>query len=127
MCPTGWSSRWRAPQPRWPAPKPFDVTVEGRFLYGAPGQQSGHHRRPSRSQAADGRAGFDGYQFGAADDDEAKAAIDQMLEDLPTTDAGRQGQIPGHHREIARHDAAPGGAGHASAWRSRAAAPSSAR
>jgi uncharacterized protein YfaS (alpha-2-macroglobulin family) len=66
--------------------RPFEVTVEGRFLYGAPASDldiSGQ----VKVQAASGRPGFAGYQFGSEDDNEAKAAVDQPLEDLPQTDA----------------------------------------
>jgi alpha-2-macroglobulin len=67
--------------------KPFEVTVEGRFLYGAPASDldiSGN----VKVQAASTRFGFAGYQFGNAEDDEARGAVEQPLEDLPTTDAG---------------------------------------
>ena len=71
----------------------FDVTVEGRFLYGAPASNL-EITGGVKIEAAAGRAGFDGYQFGTADDAEAKAAIDQMLEDLPTTDAAGKAKFP---------------------------------
>jgi uncharacterized protein YfaS (alpha-2-macroglobulin family) len=66
--------------------KAFEVTVEGRFLYGAPASDldiSGN----VKVQASTNRPGFVGYQFGNPDDDEAKGAIEQPLEDLPQTDA----------------------------------------
>jgi len=66
--------------------KAFDMTVEGRFLYGAPASDldiSGN----VKVQAASGRPGFTGYQFGNADEDEAKGAVERPLEDLPPTDA----------------------------------------
>jgi uncharacterized protein YfaS (alpha-2-macroglobulin family) len=66
--------------------KAFEVTVDGRFLYGAPASDldlSGN----VKVQATSGRPGFTGYQFGNADDDEAKGAVEQPLEDLPQTDA----------------------------------------
>jgi alpha-2-macroglobulin len=66
--------------------KAFEVTVDGRFLYGAPASDldiSGS----VKVQATSGRPGFAGYQFGSADDDEAKGAVEQPLEDLPPTDA----------------------------------------
>jgi alpha-2-macroglobulin len=66
---------------------PFEVTVDGRFLYGAPAgdlELSGDVKvRPAAA-----RPGFAGYAFGAADGDEEKASVDQMLEDVPNTDAG---------------------------------------
>ena len=73
--------------------KAFDVTVEGRFLYGAPASNL-DITGTVKVQATDARAGFDGYQFGAADDDEAKAAVDQPLEDLPVTDAAGKAKFP---------------------------------
>src|SRR6266851_4046381 len=39
------------------------------------------------SAATSSRPGFAGYQFGTVDDDEAKGAVEQPLEDLPQTDA----------------------------------------
>jgi uncharacterized protein YfaS (alpha-2-macroglobulin family) len=66
--------------------KPFEVTLEGRFLYGAPAGEldiAGN----VRVQPAAGRPGFDGYQFGAGERDET-AKAEQALEDLPQTDKG---------------------------------------
>ncbi len=66
--------------------RPFEVTVDGRFLYGAPA--SGLDIGGSvKVQATSSRPGFAGYQFGTVDDDEAKGAAEQPLEDLPQTDA----------------------------------------
>jgi uncharacterized protein YfaS (alpha-2-macroglobulin family) len=67
----------------------FEVTIEGRFLYGAPA--SGLDIGGSvKVQATSNRPGFAGYQFGSADDDEARGATEQPLENLPQTDvAGR--------------------------------------
>jgi uncharacterized protein YfaS (alpha-2-macroglobulin family) len=68
--------------------KPFEVTVEGRFLYGAPASDldiAGH----VRVVAAAGRPGYDGYQFGSgavASRDEDGKPVEQALEDLPQTD-----------------------------------------
>jgi uncharacterized protein YfaS (alpha-2-macroglobulin family) len=65
--------------------KPFEVTVDGRFLYGAPASDltlSGS----VRIQPAAGRPGFDGYQFGAAGEDNDKDAAEQPLANLPMTD-----------------------------------------
>jgi uncharacterized protein YfaS (alpha-2-macroglobulin family) len=64
--------------------KPFEVTLEGRFLYGAPASEldiAGN----VRILPAAGRPGFDGYQFGAGGGDE-EAKAEQALEDLPQTD-----------------------------------------
>jgi uncharacterized protein YfaS (alpha-2-macroglobulin family) len=66
--------------------KPFEVTVDGRFLYGAPASAL-EIGGAVRVQPASGRPGFDGYTFGGAVNDEEKAAIEQPLEDLPNTDA----------------------------------------
>jgi len=66
--------------------KPFEVTLDGRFLYGAPASDldlSGS----VKLKAAAGRPGFPGYQFGASDDADTKVSLDQPLEDLPATDA----------------------------------------
>jgi uncharacterized protein YfaS (alpha-2-macroglobulin family) len=65
--------------------KPFEVTVDGRFLYGAPASDltlSGN----VRIQPAAGRPGFDGYRFGAASEENGKDATEQPLEKLPATD-----------------------------------------
>ena len=72
--------------------KPFEVTVDGRFLYGAPASNldvSGS----VRLQAATGRSGFPGYRFGALPDDDAKIALDQPLEDAPPTDAAGKAKL----------------------------------
>ena len=66
--------------------KPFEVTVDGRFLYGAPASDLDIGGNV-KVQAASGRPGFAGYQFGTDDEDEDKAAVEQPLEDLPQTDA----------------------------------------
>jgi uncharacterized protein YfaS (alpha-2-macroglobulin family) len=64
--------------------KPFEVTLEGRFLYGAPASEldiAGN----VKIQPAAGRPGFDGYQFGAGGGNE-EAKAEQALADLPQTD-----------------------------------------
>ena len=66
--------------------KPFEVTVDGRFLYGAPASAL-EIGGAVRVQPAAGRPGFAGYTFGGADNEDEKAAIEQPLEDLPNTDA----------------------------------------
>jgi uncharacterized protein YfaS (alpha-2-macroglobulin family) len=66
--------------------RPFEVTVDGRFLYGAPASDL-EFAGEMKIQPAVGRAGFAGYAFGAAESDEEKTTADQMLEDLPATDA----------------------------------------
>jgi uncharacterized protein YfaS (alpha-2-macroglobulin family) len=67
--------------------KPFEVTVDGRFLYGAPASDL-ELGGAVKVQPAAGRAGFAGYTFGATDGEDEKASVDQTLEDLPATDAG---------------------------------------
>jgi alpha-2-macroglobulin len=64
--------------------KPFEVTVDGRFLYGAPASAL-EVGGAVRVQPAAGRPGFTGYTFGSADNEDEKA-IEQPLEDLPSTD-----------------------------------------
>jgi alpha-2-macroglobulin len=64
--------------------KPFEVTVDGRFLYGAPASDL-ELGGAVKVQPAAGRAGFAGYTFGTTDGEE-KASVDQTLEDLPDTD-----------------------------------------
>jgi alpha-2-macroglobulin len=65
--------------------KAFEVTVDGRFLYGAPASALDISGKV-KVQATSSRPGFAGYQFGTTDD-EAKGAAEQPLEDLPPTDA----------------------------------------
>jgi alpha-2-macroglobulin len=66
---------------------PFELTVDGRFLYGAPASDL-ELGGDVKVRPAAGRPGFAGYTFGAADSDDEKASVDQMLEDIPNTDAG---------------------------------------
>jgi uncharacterized protein YfaS (alpha-2-macroglobulin family) len=66
--------------------KPFEVTVEGRFLYGAPASNLDIAGEVKIKAGAE-RAGFAGYQFGTEEEDGDKAATEQPLEDLPQTDA----------------------------------------
>jgi hypothetical protein len=63
---------------------PAEVTVDGRFLYGAPASGLDLEGDLAIVPAKE-RPGLPGYQFGMADD-EAKAER-KPLEDLPTTDA----------------------------------------
>ena len=66
-----------------------EVTVDGRFLYGAPAAALDLEGELTVKSASE-RPGFAGYQFGADDDDSNKdkeaAATRQPLEDLPATD-----------------------------------------
>jgi uncharacterized protein YfaS (alpha-2-macroglobulin family) len=65
---------------------PFEVTVEGKFLYGAPASDL-EITGSVRVQEAAGRPGFDGYQFGTASDAADKEDNKpEALEDLPHTD-----------------------------------------
>src|SRR5581483_5936126 len=63
---------------------PAPLTVDGRFLYGAPGSGLDLEGEVVIAPAKE-RAGFGGYHFGLAD--EEVTATRQPLEDLPTTDA----------------------------------------
>ena len=63
---------------------PAKVDVAGRFLYGAPAANLDLEGDMTVAVAKE-RPGFAGYQFGLAD--EEVEAVQQPLEDLPTTDA----------------------------------------
>ena len=65
---------------------PVTVTVDGRYLYGAPASAL-ELAGEVKVKPVPGRPGFTGYQFGAAETDEAAAATEKSLEDLPATDA----------------------------------------
>jgi alpha-2-macroglobulin len=65
---------------------PFEVAVDGRFLYGAPASNLDIGGAVKVKAAAE-RPGLPGYQFGTADDDGDNAATEQPLDDLPQTDA----------------------------------------
>ena len=71
---------------------PADVTIDGRFLYGAPAANLDLEGEVKIKPAAD-RPGFAGYTFGTAPDDEDAKAVQQTLEDLGQTD--EQGQHVG--------------------------------
>ncbi len=64
---------------------PADVTVDGRFLYGAPASGLDLEGEMVISPAAE-RPGYAGYQFGAKNDDEGETTERQPLEDVPQTD-----------------------------------------
>ena len=67
------------------------LSVDGRFLYGAPG--SGLELSGAVSiTAAKERPGFAGYSFGLADDE--VTAVRQELTDLPQTDASGKATFP---------------------------------
>ncbi len=65
---------------------PAEVTVDGRFLYGAPAAGLDLEGDVKIAPAAAGRPGFAGYEFGVANDDEEAKTEQQTLEDLPQTD-----------------------------------------
>src|SRR5438270_7476473 len=63
-----------------------EVTLDGRFLYGAPASNL-DLEGGMKIKAADSRPGFAGYQFGVNDDDNDEIQSEQVtLEDLPQTD-----------------------------------------
>lgn len=66
--------------------EPVTVTVDGRYLYGAPASEL-ELAGELKVKAVPGRPGFAGYQFGTADDDAEATATETPLEDLPSTDA----------------------------------------
>jgi alpha-2-macroglobulin len=71
--------------------EPADVTVDGRFLYGAPASGLDLEGELAVAPAKE-RPGLAGYQFGLADD-EAKAER-KPLDNLPTTDAAGKARFP---------------------------------
>src|SRR3954469_4563148 len=64
---------------------PAEITLDGRFLYGAPASNLDLEGE-MRVKAADARPGFAGYQFGANDDEDEVKTEQTSLEDLPQTD-----------------------------------------
>src|SRR5204863_8712566 len=64
---------------------PAEVTVDGRFLYGAPASNLDLEGE-MKIKAADSRPGFAGYQFGINDDEDEIKSEQTSLEDLPQTD-----------------------------------------
>jgi uncharacterized protein YfaS (alpha-2-macroglobulin family) len=64
---------------------PAEVTVDGRFLYGAPAAALDLEGEMKIAPAAS-RPGFAGYQFGVSNDDEEVKTEQQTLENLPQTD-----------------------------------------
>jgi len=69
---------------------PAPLSLDGRFLYGAPASNLELEGEVTIASAKE-RAGFAGYQFGLSD--EEVAAIRQPLEDLPATDAQGKAKI----------------------------------
>jgi alpha-2-macroglobulin len=64
---------------------PAEVTVDGRFLYGAPASNLDLEGEMKIKPAA-GRPGLTGYQFGINDDEDDIQSEQTTLEDLPQTD-----------------------------------------
>ena len=64
---------------------PAEVTVDGRFLYGAPAAGLDLEGE-MKIKASASRPGFAGYQFGASDDEDEVKSEQTTLEDLPQTD-----------------------------------------
>jgi uncharacterized protein YfaS (alpha-2-macroglobulin family) len=71
--------------------EPAEVTVDGRFLYGAPASGLDLEGEVAIAPAKE-RPGLPGYQFGLADD-EAKTER-KPLENLPATDAAGKARFP---------------------------------
>ena len=69
---------------------PAEITVDGRYLYGAPAAQLELEGEVVISPAGE-RPGFAGYKFGLADDE--VEASRQQLEGLPDTDANGQARF----------------------------------
>ena len=70
---------------------PAQVSVEGRFLYGAPASSLDLSGEVTILAARE-LAGFPGYSFGLADED--VAAVRQELDDLPSTDGSGKAIFP---------------------------------
>jgi len=70
---------------------PADVSIDGRFLYGAPASNLDLSGAVTIAAAKE-RAGFAGYAFGLSD--EEVTAVRQELTDLPTTDAAGKATFP---------------------------------
>src|SRR6476661_1187487 len=64
---------------------PAEITLDGRFLYGAPASNLDLEGE-MKIKAADARPGFAGYQFGANDGEDEVKSEQTSLEDLPQTD-----------------------------------------
>src|SRR5436190_1463715 len=64
---------------------PAEITLDGRFLNGAPASNLDLEGE-MKIKAADARPGFAGYQFGINDDEDEVKSEQTSLEDLPQTD-----------------------------------------
>ena len=98
---------------------PAEVTVDGRFLYGAPA--SNLDLEGEMKIKAGGRAGpgFAGYQFGVNDDEDELSTEQTTLEDLPADRRQRQGEVHRRARQAAEHLASARGADHGAPGRVR--------
>jgi uncharacterized protein YfaS (alpha-2-macroglobulin family) len=70
---------------------PVQLSVDGRFLYGAPASNLDLSGAVTITAAKE-RPGFAGYSFGLLDDE--VTAVRQELEDVPNTDAGGKASFP---------------------------------
>lgn len=70
---------------------PVDITLDGRFLYGAPAAKLDLEGEVIVAAAKE-RAGFPGYKFGTVEDD--SNSLRQPLENLPATDEQGKAKIP---------------------------------
>ena len=95
---------------------PAEVTVDGRYLYGAPAAELDLEGEMVIAPANE-RPGFAGYQFGLSD--EEVEASRQPLEDLPQTDDNGKARFSLHARQAAGHHPSAGGAGDRAHGRSR--------
>jgi len=74
-----------SPTGRLSQTQPAEVTVDGRFLYGAPASNLALEGE-MKIRGADERPGFPGYNFGVNDDEQELRTEQTALEDLPETD-----------------------------------------
>ncbi|MGZ8309965.1 MAG: alpha-2-macroglobulin family protein, partial [Rhodoplanes sp.] len=74
---------------------PVELSVDGRFLYGAPAANLELEGEVT-VKAASERPGFPGYRFGSTGDDEDREtpSAQQPLDDLPTTDEKGRASFP---------------------------------
>ena len=84
-----------------------EITVDGRYLYGAPAAKLELEGEVVVSLASE-RPGFAGYQFGLTDED--VETVRQPLDNLPETDAERQSAACADARKAAGDDASARGA-----------------
>src|SRR5215210_79362 len=72
---------------------PAEVTVDGRFLYGAPASDLDLEGE-MKIKAASGRPGLAGYRFGVNDDEDEVKTEQTSLQDLPQTDDDGKAKFP---------------------------------